>query len=211
MDVFDAVQYLNDDTSTMTILVECVRISMKQHCPELSNSTLDIEENFDIKTVYDILEYSAGVKINQDSEDEVSAQAKREDFDASWNNLDLASLEAEVFLLGIWKNFEELETSISIDELMKVLSTTRELGYEEKKFFAALQGVDLDGGKDENGNDRGQKEWENLKARVASGGAATDSSDILALQGTAARQAGFGIGLGLGYEDMRDPSVLKSK
>jgi hypothetical protein len=94
---------------------------------------------------------------------------------------------------------------------MQILSITRDLDYEEKKFLAALEGINLDEKAGKEGAEvKGQKEWENLKARVASGGQATDSRDILALQGTAARQAGFGIGFGLGYEDQRDKSVLKN-
>ena len=116
----------------------------------------------------------------------------------TWEELDLAKLEAEVFLLGNWKNFDDLETSLSMAEMSEILNSKRELDYEEKKFFAAIQGVDLD---QESG--RGQKEWEDMKARVFSRGKATDSNDILALQGINAKQAGFGIGMGLDYEDMR--------
>ena len=63
-----------------------------------------------------------------------------------------------------------------------------------------MQGVDLDNATNP---DRGQKEWEDLKARVFSRGKATDSKDILALQGQNAVSAGFGIGMGLDYEDLR--------
>jgi hypothetical protein len=41
-----------------------------------------------------------------------------------------------------------------------------------------------------------------MKARVFSGGATTDSNDILALQGHNAQKAGFGIGMGLDYENL---------
>jgi hypothetical protein len=210
MVAFDAVQESKSEGDTIEILAECCRIAMKQYAPEFSNTLADIEDNFDLNAIYDILYYSAGINIKKDSEEEVVEQAKREDNDSSWKNLDLAKLETEVFLLGIWKNFDELESSISIEELMQILSITRELDYEEKKFTAALQGVDLDGatgGSD--GKERGQKEWEDLKARVFSGGATDDSNDVLALQGQNARKAGFGIGMGLGYEDLRDPNVLK--
>jgi hypothetical protein len=47
-----------------------------------------------------------------------------------------------------------------------------------------------------------------MKARVFSKGQATDSKDVLALQGQNALKAGFGIGMGLDYEDARDPSVM---
>ena len=88
-------------------------------------------------------------------------------------------------------------------ELMAIISGRRDLDYEEKKFLAAVQGVDI-----ENNEDRGQKEWEDLKARVFSGGKAKDSKDILALQGQNAVQAGFGINMGLDYEDLRDPEIV---
>jgi hypothetical protein len=88
---------------------------------------------------------------------------------------------------------------------MAIISSKRELDYQEKKFFAAIQGVDLD---EASGSDRGQKEWEDMKARIFSGGATSDSNDVLALQGINAKKAGFGIGMGLDYEDARDPSVM---
>jgi hypothetical protein len=91
-------------------------------------------------------------------------------------------------------------------ELMATLEVLREIDYSEKKFLAAIQGVDLDG---ETNKDKGQKEWEDMKARVFSGGKATDSNDVLALQGVTAQKAGFGIGMGLDYGDERDPSLMK--
>jgi hypothetical protein len=90
-------------------------------------------------------------------------------------------------------------------ELMATLESSRELDYNEKKFLAAIQGVDLD---KESGSEKGQKEWEDMKARVFSGGATSDSNDVLALQGINAEKAGFGIGMGLDYEDGRDPSLM---
>ena len=92
-------------------------------------------------------------------------------------------------------------------ELLTTLESKRELDYEERKFLAAIQGVDLDKA---TGASRGQKEWEDMKARVFSKGKAQDSNDILALQGENAKKVGFGIGMGLDYDDMRDPSVMKS-
>jgi hypothetical protein len=84
-------------------------------------------------------------------------------------------------------------------ELMATLEVSRELDYTEKKFLAAIQGVDLDG---ETNKDKGQKEWEDMKARVFSKGKTIDGNDILALQGPNAQKAGFGIGIGLDYEDL---------
>jgi|694.fasta_scaffold00152_74 hypothetical protein len=210
MAAFDSVQQSQNEEETIEVLAECCRIAMKQYYPEFSKDVFQIEDNFDLDSIYDILKYSAGIDIKKNSDEAVVDQAKKEDNESSWNSLDLAKLESEVFLLGIWKNFDELESSISIEELMQILSITRDLDYEEKKFSAALQGIDLDSqsGKGDQ-KVKGQKEWEDMKARVFSGGATSDSDDVLSLQGQNAKKAGFGIGMGLGYEDLRDPKVLK--
>jgi hypothetical protein len=198
MEAFEDVKNAKNDDEAIEFLVECVRISMKQFYPKISKSKSDVEDSFDMPAIYTILDVSAGIKINQKSDNTVRDQAT--DSGSSWSELDLAKIESEVFLLGIWKDYEELEKSLSMPELMATLSSRRELDYEEKKFLAAIQGVDLD---KESGSSRGQKEWEDMKARVFSKGATGDSKDILALQGQNARQAGFGIGAGLEYEDLR--------
>jgi hypothetical protein len=90
-------------------------------------------------------------------------------------------------------------------ELTSILLAKREQEYEEKKFFAAMQGVDLDANtKSSDGKERGQKEWEDLKARVFSRGATTDSNDVLSLQGSTAAKAGIGINNGLHYAVVKD-------
>lgn len=49
-------------------------------------------------------------------------------------------------LLGIWKNIEELEASITLEELERILDAAREEQYKKNKFAAALKGVNLDEG-----------------------------------------------------------------
>lgn len=202
---FEDIDHSRSEDDTIDVLSECARIAMKQYYPEFSKSTLDIQDNFDLKTIYNLLNYSANLKLNAGLEDLEDQAEQKEEPATTWENLDLAKLESEVFLLGIWKNFEDLESSISLEELMQILSITRELSFEERKFSAALQGVDLEGGESQ---EDGQKKWEDMKARVFSGGATGDANDILALQGVNAEKAGFGIGLGLDFEDLRDPSVM---
>ena len=195
MEVFKDLSNTGSDEEAIHVIAECVRVAMKQFRPDLSKNISLIEDSFDLKTLYLVLEHTAGVKLDNKEE---TPKAKDPDKDSSsWDDLDLVKLETEAFLLGPWKNFEELETSICMAELMTIISTSRELDYEEKKFLAAMQGVDLD---KESGKEKGQKEWEDMKARVFSGGMATDSNDILALQGQNAVKAGFGIGMGLEYE-----------
>ena len=85
-------------------------------------------------------------------------------------------------------------------ELTEILVTSREKQYEHQKFMAALKGIDLDG----ETKKKSSNEWEDLKARVFSGGQTQNSDDILSLQGINAQKAGFGIGAGLEYSDLKN-------
>ena len=203
MEIFEDIKKASDDDEATEVLVKCVRVAMEQYYPPISKTVEDIEDNLDMPTMYEILDVSAGIKINKKSDDTVRDQAT--DSGSSWSELDLAKLESEVFLLGIWKDYQELELSLSMPELLATLASKRELDYEEKKFLAAIQGVDLEGSGNSN---KGQQEWENMKARVFSGGQTDDANDVLSLQGPKAKQLGFGIGMGLDYEDSRDPGVM---
>ena len=197
MDVFENIKETKNDDEAIAVLVECVRVCMKQYYPQISSTTEQIEDNIDMPTIYKILDTSAGIRINKKSQEPVKDQAL--DSGQTWEYLDLAKLESEVFLLGIWKDYQELEKSFSMPELIATLEVSRELDYTEKKFLAAMQGVDLDKNSE---SSRGQKEWEDMKARVFSGGKTGDSNDIISLQGINAQKAGFGIGNGLDYEDL---------
>ena len=199
---FENIKTAIDDDAAIEILSKCVGICMKQYYPQIVDS---VEDNLDLPTIYKIIDIAAGIKINKKSEEPVKEQAVSSG--SSWDELDLAKLEAEVFILGIWKDYKDLEESLSMPELMVTLSSKRELDYQEKKFLAAIQGVDLEGA---NNPERGQKEWEDMKARVFSRGATSDSNDVLALQGQNAKKAGLGIGMGLDYDDARDPTLMKN-
>jgi hypothetical protein len=200
MDVFNNIKQTSNDDEAMTVLLECTRIAMKQYYPAISKSIEDLEDNIDLPTVHEILDIAGNIKIGGESEEDIKTQAQKGDPGPTWEEFDLAKIESELFLLGIWKDYGELEESLSLAEIMAIVSSKRDLDYQEKKFFAAIQGVDLEGNND---NNRGQQEWENLKARVFSSGATSDSNDILAMQGQNAQRAGFGIGMGLDYEDLR--------
>jgi hypothetical protein len=194
MDYFDIIKFAKDDESSIKILSHCALIALRSQYPLISTIE-ELEDSLDLPTVYKVLDITAGIKVNAESEVEVKKQAT--DSSAStWENLDLASLESEVFLLGIWKDYEELELALSMPELIATLGSKRDLDYQEKKFLAAIQGVDLDkqSGKSE------ANAWEEMKARVFSGGQTDNPNDILSYQGVKAKQNGFGIGIGLGYE-----------
>lgn len=192
MKQFEDVKTAKDDIEAISYLAICAMTCMRQFYPSLSKSINDFEDAVDLKTIYLILEYAAGIKIDRESEETVKKQAV--DSGSTWDDLDLAKLESEVFLLGIWKDYDELERSLSMQEITSILNIKREEDYAHKKFLAAMQGVDLD-----KNNDRSNA-WEEMKARVFSKGKAANANDIVALQGANAVKAGFGIGMGLDYE-----------
>jgi hypothetical protein len=193
MDAFEAIDDAASNEEAMGILAECARIAMKQYYPKIKTIE-DLEDNIDLPTIYTVIDIAAGIKINEEKEESVKNQAKSGG--DTWKNLDLIGLESEIFLLGIWKDFEELESSLSMPEVTAILSSKRDIDYQEKKFLAAIQGVDLDK------NSKKNNEWEQMKARVFSGGGTSDPNDVLALQGQTAQKAGFGIGMGLGYKKL---------
>ncbi len=199
MDKFELMKNSKSEDESIEILSRCALIAMKQYCPSIKTIN-DLEDSIDISNLYDLLDFSAGIKLKKIAEEQVEEEKspKKPNVDSppSWEKLDLAELEAEVFLLGIWKDYEELEMSLSLPELMSTLNSKRDADYNEKKFFAAIQGVDLD----EQSGRKEEDPWQAMKARVFSGGTTSDPNDITALQGANAARAGFGIGNGLGYE-----------
>lgn len=199
METFEPIKNTKNDEESVKILTHCMRIAMKQYYPEIK-TVEDVEDRMDLPTIYRVLEIAAGIKMGQNAVNNDASQIPVEPNDnGSWKTLDLAKLETEIFIIGIWKNFDELESNISMPELMAILESRRELDYNEKKFLAAMQGVDLD----EASGKTQEDPWEAMKARVAaqsSGIGSGDPNDITALQGVRAQQTGFGIGMGIDYE-----------
>jgi hypothetical protein len=204
MDTFDESKDSKTQDEFLDVLIKCCAVSMKQYYP-LIQTPEDVADSFDVKTMYKILDISAGIKLDPNSKSEESAEEKpqvstvkeEQSNGSSWDTIDLAKLEAEVFLLGIWKDYEDLETSLSMAELTATLEAKRLHDYNDKKFHASIQGIDLEGGSN---NKPEPNTWEKMKAKVLSGGATDDPNDILAMQGDNAERAGFGIGHGLSHE-----------
>jgi hypothetical protein len=194
MSAFEFMKNAENEMEIISVLAECSRIAMKQFYPSLSGSVDDVEDNMDLKTIYRILDVGAGIKFNQESE-EVKQEEPKEGSD--WKDLDLAKIESEVFLLGAWKNYDELEKTMSIPEVVITLGAGRELDYQEKKFLAAIQGVDLE---EASGQKAEPDAWEKMKSRILYGG--KDANDITNLTGKRAVAAGFGIGMGMDYEEV---------
>jgi hypothetical protein len=204
MDRFDSVKLAQNEDEIIDILTECATISMKQFYPEV-DTVEKFEDQFDLKTMYKVIEHAGGIKMDSEEQDssEQLPQQSESSSRSGWEDLDLNKLESEAFLLGIWKNYDELESSICLAELMSILEQKREMDYQDKKFTASLKGIDLDDATGKQEDDP----WEAMKARVAakaSGIGNGNPNDITALQGITAQQAGFGIGYGLDYEVVND-------
>jgi hypothetical protein len=95
-------------------------------------------------------------------------------------------------------------------ELVSILEAMNEKEYADKKFAAAMQGVDLDketGRQPKQPKQTQQKKastFEDIQARVFSGGMAQDANDIMALQGRYGAQKGFQMGKDMGYGRFHD-------
>jgi hypothetical protein len=98
----------------------------------------------------------------------------------------------EVFLLGNWKNYDELEDNLSMPELIQTFKSMQKTEEEKRKFLASLQGINLNEEIKEEG-----PTFEDIKKRALGINASAD--DVVSLQGSYAAEAGFGIGAGLGY------------
>jgi hypothetical protein len=199
MEEFDSIKKVTSDAESMEILAKCCAVAMQQYCPELASPEA-VEDSFDMDSIYTIIDVGAGITMNKksiNSVDEITEPKPEPKGGNSWEDLDLAKLESEAFLLGIWKDYEDLESSLCMQELSAILEAKREADYEEKKFLAAIQGVDIEA------NAEKKDKWEEMKARVAakvSGIENKGANDITSFVGERASRAGFGIGMGLAYE-----------
>lgn len=75
----------------------------------------------------------------------------------------MAELEGEIFQLGKWKSIDELEESISLQELTFILEHKRKAEQDNRKFLAAIQGIDID----KHAKDPVQERIEEVKRRAA--------------------------------------------
>lgn len=199
MKQFDNIKETSNDIESMEVLTKCCAIAMRQYFPSIK-TVEDVEDSFDMDSIYTIIDFGAGISLKKSNNPEEPVKPSKSQKGDSWEELDLAKLESEAFLLGIWKDYEELESSLSMQELSAILEAKRDAEYQDKKFLAAIQGVDLDSHVNGNG---GKNEWEEMKARVASKISGVENSganDITSYVGARATKAGFGIGMGLTYE-----------
>lgn len=64
-------------------------------------------------------------------------------------------------MLGQWKNYEELEEYLTLDELYATVKQLNEERHINQRFAAALKGVDIDEGKED-----GVKSFEDIQKRA---------------------------------------------
>ena len=68
MKKFEGVAAVADDNEkSMTLLIECVQIAMKQYKPELAEDISKLEEILDLPTVYKIVEAASGTMLGEGS------------------------------------------------------------------------------------------------------------------------------------------------
>lgn len=64
-------------------------------------------------------------------------------------------------MLGHWRNIADLEESLNLPELQAILDAAREQRYEDRKFSAALKGINLD-----EGNNDSEERFNAVQRRV---------------------------------------------
>jgi len=73
----------------------------------------------------------------------------------TFDDLPLIEYEREVFAeCGAWKNFIDLEESLSLDELLELYEATIERQNRQMKMIAAAWGAEIDESPSERGNSR---------------------------------------------------------
>jgi hypothetical protein len=78
-------------------------------------------------------------------------------------------------------------------ELVQTLKSMNEKEHNQRKFTASLKGINLDDAVEE----KEGPTFDDIKRRAMGINASQD--DVVSLQGSFASEAGFGIGMGLGY------------
>jgi hypothetical protein len=69
MKQFEGVADVADNNEkSIDILIECVKIAMKQYNPKLAEESANLEEILDLPTVYQIVEGASGIKLTAASE-----------------------------------------------------------------------------------------------------------------------------------------------
>ena len=79
-------------------------------------------------------------------------------------------------------------------ELLQTLESMHKKEHDQRKFAASLKGIQID---DDEAENKKSKSFDDIKRKALGINASGD--DVVSLQGSFAQDAGFGIGMGLGY------------
>jgi|TARA_B110000259_G_scaffold188458_1_gene247696 inhibitor of KinA sporulation pathway (predicted exonuclease) len=60
----DITEVATDNDASMTILMECVQIAMRQYKPELADDLSALEDVLDLPTVYRVVEAASGIVLD---------------------------------------------------------------------------------------------------------------------------------------------------
>jgi hypothetical protein len=89
METFENIKNIKNDDKVIQELVECVRIAMEQYYPEISGSSEEVEDTFDLPTIYQVLDYAAGIKISDSKKETIKEQTTKNQEDKGWTDFDL--------------------------------------------------------------------------------------------------------------------------
>ena len=67
MSKFEEIAEVADSNDqSMDVLIDCVEIAMKQYSPDSEMTREDVEENFDLPSVYKVIEAASGIKMDSE-------------------------------------------------------------------------------------------------------------------------------------------------
>lgn len=101
--------------------------------------------------------------------------------------------ESEVFNLGIWKNFEEMEESLTLSELLRLYSTVRKREIRQYKMHLKAQGAEVTVFDDGPQEDRDESAFERIDKRVR---------ERAGNQGENNKREGSPFGTGIGFKQI---------
>lgn len=61
----DITEVATDNEKSMTVLMECVQIAMRQYKPELAEDLSALEDVLDLPTVYRVVEAASGIVLDE--------------------------------------------------------------------------------------------------------------------------------------------------
>lgn len=79
-------------------------------------------------------------------------------------------------LLGLWKNIQDLEDSLNLEELELIVKAARDKEHREQAFLAALKGIDIDA--DNENTETPEERLERIKRRAEAKAAGMTEEEI---------------------------------